>query len=272
MIVKIGTLSESLEDYLEIIYQLMEEKRVARVRDIAERKNVKMPSVIGALRRLADEGLINYTAREYVDFTDKGRELAHKVIRRHDFLTRFLIDILGVDPAVAEDDACTLEHALSPETVERMVAFYGFVTSCPEGGKSFLGKFVKCCINKNSDEMKDLCKHYSYCRVPDVLAEQAGKGAAVAVGGKRRRRGTAPPWLNFKTLDTLEVESKAKILRLRAPGAIRHRLVEMGILPGVEVELVRIAPLGGPIEIKVSGYRLSLRREEAAAIDVLPLD
>ena len=77
-------------------------------------------------------------------------------------------------------------------------------------------------------------------------------------------------WFNFKTLNMLQSGDQASVLRLRAPSSIRKRLIEMGILPGVTLEVVRTAPLGDPIEIKVKGYRLSIRKEEAACIDVLP--
>jgi len=120
---EIGGLSESLEDYLEAIYHLVQEKKVARVRDIAARKGVKMSSVVGALRRLSAEELIHYRAREYVELTETGEDLAMKVVARHEFLTKFFVEVLGVDEERADREACELEHGLSLETKARLVKF-----------------------------------------------------------------------------------------------------------------------------------------------------
>jgi len=129
---EIGALSESLEDYLEVIYQLVQEKKVARVRDIAARKGVKMSSVVGALRRLSAADLIYYRAREFVELTEPGEGLARLVLDRHEFLTRFFVEILGVKEEQAEEEACSVEHVLSPDTMARMRRFARYVESCPE--------------------------------------------------------------------------------------------------------------------------------------------
>jgi DtxR family transcriptional regulator, Mn-dependent transcriptional regulator len=128
---EIGGLSESLEDYLEAIYHLVQEKKVARVRDIAARKGVKMSSVVGALRRLSTEELIHYRAREYVELTEPGEELAKKVVARHQFLSKFFVEVLGVDGETADDEACSIEHVLSPGTMVRMRRLVGYTERCP---------------------------------------------------------------------------------------------------------------------------------------------
>jgi DtxR family Mn-dependent transcriptional regulator len=88
---EIGQLSESLEDYLEIIFTLAEKYHVARVKDIALAKKVKMSSVTSALKRLAKIGLADYEAREFVVLTPAGDDLARRLLNRHNFLTGFLI-------------------------------------------------------------------------------------------------------------------------------------------------------------------------------------
>ncbi len=128
---QVGKLSESLEDYLEVIHHLVAEKKVARVRDIAARKGVKMSSVVGALRRLSAAGYIHYRAREFVEMTDKGEDLAGKLVARHEFLTRFFEDLLGVPGDVAETEACSVEHILSPDTVVRLRRLGRYVDASP---------------------------------------------------------------------------------------------------------------------------------------------
>ena len=116
-------LSSSLEDYLEAIYHLVRENRVARVRDIAERMGVQMPSVTGALRSLAAKDLVNHDPYSYVTLTPAGERIARDMVRRHEVLTGFLSDFLGLDLAAAERNACAMEHAIEPQVLDRLVAF-----------------------------------------------------------------------------------------------------------------------------------------------------
>ncbi len=73
------------------------------------------------------------------------------------------------------------------------------------------------------------------------------------------------------SLAELTPRRKGRVLKLRGLGAAKKRIVEMGVTPGTVVEVERVAPLGDPMEIKVKGYHLSLRREEAEGIEVEPL-
>lgn len=70
------------------------------------------------------------------------------------------------------------------------------------------------------------------------------------------------------TLDTLEIGDGAEVIGVGGPGGIAVRLLEMGFVPGTRVELVKAAPLGDPLELRIRGYHLSLRRAEAAHIRV----
>lgn len=72
------------------------------------------------------------------------------------------------------------------------------------------------------------------------------------------------------TLDKLPVGASGTVLDVGGEPALQQRLLEMGVLPGIEVKVVRFAPLGDPMEIKVMGYSLSLRKAEAAHVTVEP--
>jgi DtxR family transcriptional regulator, Mn-dependent transcriptional regulator len=139
--IQIGQLSESLEDYLEIIFELQQKQGAARVRDIAKAKKVQMPSVTAALKRLDREGLITYEAREYARLTSQGENLAKGLLKRHYFLTTFLVDILKVDSKTAAKDACSIEHALSQKTMSRLYDFSEFLGSSKDGVKDILKTF-----------------------------------------------------------------------------------------------------------------------------------
>ena len=138
-------LSASLEDYQETIYHIVREKHVARAKEIAERLQVSRSSVTEAFRSLSQKGLINYAPYEVITLTDRGEEVAEDVIHRHETLKDFFIRILAVDAALAEEGACRIEHAASPEIIERLLQFVEFVESCPEEGQQFIERFRRYC-------------------------------------------------------------------------------------------------------------------------------
>lgn len=82
-----------------------------------------MPSVTGALRSLAARDLVNHDPYSYVTLTPEGERIARDMVRRHEVLTGFLSDFLGLDPGVAERNACAMEHAIEPVVLTRLVAF-----------------------------------------------------------------------------------------------------------------------------------------------------
>ena len=116
-------LSESLEDYLEAISELIAIEGHAHTKEIAEKLNVKMPSVTAALRQLDKMGCIVYNTHYPVQLTAVGKEIADQVVRRHRILKKFFGDILGLDPEKASETACRLEHAVDEETIERFILF-----------------------------------------------------------------------------------------------------------------------------------------------------
>ena len=136
-----AAISQKLEDYLEAIFHLMAEKRVARVRDIARSMGVRMPTVTGALKHLAEHGLVNYEPYQYVTLTSEGVKIARGMIRRHDVLKRFMADVLALPEDIAEHDACGMEHALSDETLDRLIQFLEFIKTCPEAGDDLIDNF-----------------------------------------------------------------------------------------------------------------------------------
>ena len=129
-------LTASLEDYLEAIYHIIREKQAARVKEIAKRLKVNNSSVTGALKTLSKKGLLNYAPYDVITLTDKGEEAALDVIRRHEILKKFITDILCIEGSAADDAACTMEHAVTPEVLERIVRFVEFTEICPRSGKA----------------------------------------------------------------------------------------------------------------------------------------
>lgn len=120
-------LSAVMEDYLETIYSLRQENGFARVKEIAERLNVKSPTVNSAIAVLADQGLVIHEKYGYVGLTRKGTKAALEVKNKHEILFRFLAEFLLLDPHVAEKEACCIEHSISQETFLRLTKFFKFL-------------------------------------------------------------------------------------------------------------------------------------------------
>ncbi|MBO5763538.1 MAG: metal-dependent transcriptional regulator [Lentisphaeria bacterium] len=116
-------LTESLEDYLEVIAELIERDGHAHTKEISERMQVKMPSVTGALRQLEKLNCIIYNSRYPVQLTPLGESIAREVIHRHKVLKTFFGNILGLPPETASATACRLEHVVDADTVARFVLF-----------------------------------------------------------------------------------------------------------------------------------------------------
>ena len=108
---------ESAEDYLERILILQEEKGKVRSIDIAKDMGFSKPSISVAMKKLKEAGLIMIDEHGNITLTKEGHVIADRTYERHRVLKKVLIDI-GVDPKIAEKDACKIEHVISEETFE----------------------------------------------------------------------------------------------------------------------------------------------------------
>jgi len=131
-------LTPTMEDYLEAIYTLSQEKRAVRVKDVAKKLGVKMPTVTSMLKTLSDRGMIDHEKYEYLELTVKGADVATEIDQRHQTLRKFLTNILQIDLDQADEDACKMEHAISPTTLERIIDFMEFIETCPRSGTDWL--------------------------------------------------------------------------------------------------------------------------------------
>ena len=133
--------SASMEDYLEAIAKLAEKRKVVRVKQLSDRLGVKMPSVTSALKKLSDQELVLHERYGRITLTPEGDRVARDVIDRHEGLTRFFGQALGIDGKTAEEDACKIEHVISPLSMERLARFVEFIEACPQGGTNFPSRY-----------------------------------------------------------------------------------------------------------------------------------
>ena len=245
-------LSSTMEDYLETIYELHRSEGVVRVKDIARAMKVKMPSVTSALRTLKSSQFIRHERYGHVELTSEGRDIAESVHRRHITLVGFLRDILQLDPDNADAEACRLEHGISRETLRRLMGLMEFIEGCPRIG----GDWLKHMQGRWED--RD-CGHDCEQCIAQIVVPEASPFIAPEL-----TKTTA-------TLESRQAGFRGRIVRVAGRGPIRRRLMEMGVTAGTEIELERLAPLGDPLECKIRGYHLSLRKEEASTVYVEPL-
>lgn len=147
-------LSENMEDYLEVILELENTKKVARAKDIADRLNIQRGSVTGGLKTLEEKGLINYEPYSFVTLTPKGAEIAGEIKRRHSILKQFFVKVLQVDPQTAEVTACRMEHGIDSAFMDRLINFINFIELCPRTGRDWLQHFLEYCKSGEHDQEK----------------------------------------------------------------------------------------------------------------------
>jgi len=219
-------ISSNLEDYLEAIYEVVKENGVVLPRDVRQRLGVGKSSVSGALKTLASRGLIEHTPYGAITLTSEGQKTAEDIARRHEVLRDFFIKVLDADSEVANTAACEIEHVMPDSVLERLVEFLCFA-QLPQGDEQSLQEQFRV--------------YYRESKAP--LKEVAGL-----------------------TLREIDPGLTVRVVSLASEGAVRQRLLDLGIMPGSEVSVERRAPLGDPIEVQVRGANLMLRKREAAMI------
>jgi Mn-dependent DtxR family transcriptional regulator len=131
------TPTQTAEDYLERIHELIEEKGYARVVDIAESLQVRQASVTSMVQKLGEQGYLNYEKYRGLMLTDKGREVACNIQKRHEILARFFSQF-GLDAETQLRDIEGIEHHLSPATMECLADLVKFFEDNPETLRQFL--------------------------------------------------------------------------------------------------------------------------------------
>jgi Mn-dependent DtxR family transcriptional regulator len=126
MVMKTDTTKEKLspanEDYLEAVYELGGADGAVRSVDLATKLEVSKASVNNAVNNLKQAGLVEQPYYGDITLTKRGAEYAASILERHHVLYHFLLDVLGVQPEVAADEACKMEHAISDDTLKRLTA------------------------------------------------------------------------------------------------------------------------------------------------------
>ena len=118
--------TDRMEDYLEVIYELIQKKGYATAIDISESLNVSSPSVTKMLQRLEENKYLRYERYRGISLTNEGVSMAENIHEKHSLLVEFL-RMIGVDENVANIDAEGIEHHLHPETLKKLQVFINII-------------------------------------------------------------------------------------------------------------------------------------------------
>ncbi len=240
-------LTSAMEDYLEVIYHLEQESRIARVRDIAKRLGVKMSSVSSALKILGTRGLIRYDPHQFITLTEKGISRAKEIVRKHEILKRFLVSVLQIDDTVAEDNACKIEHYLDPQVINKLIRFLEFIQTCPVDQSKWMEIKSESC----SDCLvclEDARQRIRERAIAQQVALEGRMTLAEAIPGSR---------VAVQEVDRLE--------------DFRPSLGKEGLTKGVIVEIESINESSLEINLNINGYHVIVSKNDASRIFVKPV-
>jgi len=222
-------LQKSTQDYLKTVYSLSKNGEIVNNTDIAQKLNVTPASVTEMLKKLADENYIKYSPYQGSTLTQKGLKEAQKVTRKHRLLESFLSNVLRIGNDKVHQEACQMEHTLSDEAEESLCRLLKHPDTCPDDGKT-----IPAC---------DL--PFSNCEECIQLHQ---KGLEQV--GKRDK--------NLTPIRELKNGTFGKISFIRGEHKILQRLLDMGLTPGTRIQVIKVAPMDGPIVIAVRSSKLAL--------------
>lgn len=236
-----NVISPSLEDYVEVIYNTIQKKSVARAKDIKDELNVHGASVTGALRTLAEKGLINYKPYEFITLTKEGERIGKAISKRHKILSDFMIEVLGKDSESTEQVACGMEHSMDPDLTVRLATFLEYTRKNPEVLESF-HKYFK--------------EHFG----------EAGEGCCpVEIIGDVKEVLPMNDSIDGKLLSDVKEDQIVKVLDISGGDEIKKRLHDMGFVNGAEVTVNRNNNKG-PLIVSVKGSNYVLHRGMAKKV------
>jgi len=229
----------SVEDYLKAIYDLSQNGKPVCTTEISRTLKVAPASVTEMLKKLAEKGYITHSLYHGTTLTDAGSRIAEKTARKHRLLERFLHDVLKIDNMKVHKQACEMEHALSDDAEESLCRFLRHPDLCPDDGKIIPPcdlKIESCaeCVQLHSKGLEEV--------------------------GKQNQK--------LVSISSLKRGQCGKISFVRGGHNMFQRLLDMGLKPGTKICAERIGPFGGPVELAVSGSKLTLGKGVASKIFV----
>ncbi len=224
--------TERIEMYLKAVYTVSQASPPVTIAKVADYMGVSSPSSYEMLKRLEAQGLVHSGTEQGYRLTTRGQETATRVVRRLRLAERLLTDILRLDLPDVYAEACKMEHVISPEVEARLDDVLGHPSTCPHG-----------------------------LPIPRGVEASRGAGAGPA----------EPASPTLPTLDRVAVWGHAAVASIpEEDRAVVAHLAEIGLTPGVRVQVREVGPLDGPITVSVGSQIRALGREVARKVRVRP--
>lgn len=145
-------MSATLEEYLKTIYILISKTSFARVTDIANELSCSKPSVNRAVKILKEEGLVKYESYGDILLTNSGIKKAKAIVKRHEILKAFLVQVLDVKEEIADKEANTMKYAISEDTINKFEEYIKTIIDVDKLDCQYNPNSEKCkkCVNTKS--------------------------------------------------------------------------------------------------------------------------
>jgi len=216
--------SESVEEYLEAIYDFNEKGKLAKTTELAKKLDISPPSVTEMIKKLAQEGFVEYHPYKGTVLTGKGMAYAQRIIRKHRLLERFLYDFLGLSRGKIHDEACKMEHSLSDEAAAALCKALESPKISPEDGKN----------------------------IPHCSFDDCDQCESARENGTRFKLTTE--------LSNLKPGEEGTVSLVRGGNRASKRLLDLGLTKDTKVKMLNSAPFRGPVKVEVRGTTLALGR------------
>ena len=223
-------ISENVEEYLETIYKKSLKDNMAKTTEISKDLGIAPGSVTQMLKKLEEEGYVDYYQYKGVKLTDKGYKIARSIVRKHRLLESFLYNTLGIDMEDLHEQACAMEHSLSDEAERKLCQLLEYPDQCPDDHN-----IIPIC-DLDISTCYECSKIHSIGDIPKRLEN------LIAVGN-------------------MKPNEKGKIKFIRGDNEKLKELLDMGITLETEITLINSTPLNGPVKVLVEDEEVMLDKE-----------
>ncbi|WP_455645840.1 metal-dependent transcriptional regulator [Methanosphaera sp.] len=223
-------ISENIEEYLETIYKKSLAGDMAKTTEISKDLDIAPGSVTQMLKKLEEEGYVNYYQYRGVKLTDKGYKIAKSIVRKHRLLETFLYETLGLDMEDLHEQACAMEHSLSDEAERKLCQLLEYPDQCPDDHNII----PVCDLNIST------CYECSTIHSIDEI--------------NRRTE-------NLIAIGNMKPQQVGKVKFIRGDNDKIQKLLNLGITIESEITLINSTPLNGPVKILVESEELLLDKE-----------
>lgn len=223
-------ISENVEEYLETIYKKSLTDNMAKTTEISKDLGIAPGSVTQMLKKLEEEGYVDYYQYKGVQLTDKGYKIARSIVRKHRLLETFLYNTLGIDIDDLHEQACAMEHSLSDEAERKLCQLLEYPNQCPDDHNII----PVCDLNITS------CYECSKIQKIDDIPKRIENLISVA---------------------NMNPKQTGKIKFIRGDNETIKKLLDMGITLETEITLLKVSPLNGPVKVLVEDQEVLIEKD-----------